>query len=141
MSEEVAVIIPVPLETAQAFQKIFPNAQIRRIKRREEWRPEEQQETVKKNTPEEREKLLREIVSYCQGRKSRVDGVRFFNYYDKRGWVDATGVKITDWKSKVEEWEHNGLDKNQKPSSVTGSKVVEFTGEQMEKMLGDLNKI
>jgi hypothetical protein len=136
MSEEVAVIIPVPLETAQAFQKIFPSAQIRRIKRREE-----PQEPVKKNTPEDREKLLREIVSYCQGRSSHIDGVRFFNYYESRGWVDASGKEVTDWKAKIEEWEHNGLNVKQKPSNITGSKVVEFPKEQLEKMVEDLDKI
>ena len=146
MSEQVAVIIPTSLETAQAFQKIFPNAQIRRIKRKEEPQQEEQKEPVKVSTPADREKLLKEIVAYCQSRNSHVDGVRFFNYYDNRSWVDAAGNKITDWKSKVEEWEHNGLNQNSKPKqykTAYEAKVFSdptFSG-KLEKMVEDLDKI
>jgi hypothetical protein len=59
MNEEVAVIIPVSPDVAQAFQKIFPNAQIRRIKRKEQ-PPEQLQENNEPiaETPEERERLL-----------------------------------------------------------------------------------
>ena len=141
MSEQVAVIIPVPMEMAQAFQKIFPNAQIRRIKGKEEPKQETQKEPVKASTMADREKLMHEIVAYCRERNSDVDGVRFFNYYDGRNWIDASGKKITDWKAKVVEWEHNGLTTKPKPSSITGSKVVEFGKEQLEKMVGDLDKI
>lgn len=141
MSEQVAVIIPTSAEMAQAFQKIFPNAQIRRIKSKEEPKQEVSNEPVKASTPADREKLLHEIISYCQDRGSKVDGVRFFNYYDGRSWIDASGKKITDWKSKVVEWEHNGLTTKQKPSSITGSKVVDFGKEQLEKMVGDLDRI
>ena len=141
MSEQVAVVIPVSMEMAQAFTKIFPNAQIRRIKRKEEPAQEAKQEPVKTSTPADREKLMNDIIAYCQERGSNIDGARFFTYYDNRDWIDASGKKITDWKSKVEEWEHNGLTKPQKPSSITGGRVVKFTGEQMEKMLGDLDKI
>lgn len=141
MSEQVAVIIPASLEVAQAFQKIFPNAQIRRIKRKEEQQPEQPNEPVNACATADREKLCRDIVAYCQERNSDVDGIRFFNYYDGRNWIDASGKKITDWKSKVIEWEHNGLTTKPKPSSITGSKVVNFSREQMDKMMEGLDKI
>lgn len=146
MSEQVAVIIPVPMEMAQAFQKIFPNAQIRRIKCKEEPKQETQQEPVKASTMADREKLMHDIVAYCKERNSNVDGVRFFNYYDARNWIDATGKKITDWKSKVEEWEHNGLNQNSKPKqykTAYEAKVFSdptFDG-KLDKMVEDLDKI
>lgn len=141
MSEQVAVVILASMEMAQAFQKIFPNAQIRHIKRKEEQQPEQPKEPVKACAMADREKLLHDIVAYCRERNSDVDGVRFFNYYDGRNWIDASGKKITDWKAKVVEWEHNGLTTKQKPSSITGSKVVNFSREQMGKMMEEMEKI
>lgn len=144
MSEQVAVIIPTSLETAQAFQKIFPNAQIRRIKRKEEPQQEEPKEPVKVSTPADREKLLHDIVSYCQERGGKVDGVRFFNYYDNRNWIDAAGNKLTDWKSKVAEWEGNGIQSKPKQYK-TGYEAKVFSDPtfsgKLEKMVEDLDKI
>jgi len=145
MSEQVAVVIPASLEMAQAFQKIFPNAQIRKIKRKEEDQqpePRQQAAPIKAETPQERERLLNDIMSFCRERKSSVEPVRFFNYYDGRGWLDASGNKISDWKQKVIEWENNGIaNKPQKPSQITGSKVVNFSKEQMDKYMEGLEKI
>lgn len=146
MSEQVAVIIPVPMEMAQAFQKIFPNAQIRRIKGKEEPKQETQQEPVKASTMADREKLMHDIVAYCKERNSKVDGVRFFNYYDARNWIDATGKKITDWKSKVEEWEHNGLNNNQSQKKFQSAYEAQLSrdptfGGKIEKLVEDLDKI
>ena len=146
MSEQVAVIIPVPMEMAQAFQKIFPNAQIRRIKHKEEPKPEADQPPVKADTMEDREKLMREIVAYCKSRASTVDGVRFFNYYDARNWIDATGKKITDWKSKIEEWEHNGLNSSQSQKKFQSAYEAQLSrdptfGGNIEKLVEDLDRI
>lgn len=119
MNEDVAVIIKATPEVAEAFRKIFPDAVIRKLKPKEP-APEQKQET-KPATVEEREKLLREIVTFCRERKSPVDAVRFFNYYDGRGWVDAAGKNITDWKAKLIEWETNG--KNNKRSYTTAAEA------------------
>lgn len=120
MSEEVAVVIKAAPEVAEAFIKIFPDAQIRKIKK-----PEEKPQ-VKADTVEEREALLRQIVAYCRETKSNVDGVRFFNYYDGRGWVDARGVKIDDWKAKLKEWENNGY--SNKSRNYTTAQEYEAKG-------------
>ena len=147
MSEQVAVVIPASLEMAQAFQKIFPNAQIRKIRHKEkeaQAEPQQQEEPVKASTPADREKLLRDIICYCQERGGKVDGVRFFNYYDSRDWIDASGKKIADWKSKVAEWEGNGI--QSKPKKFKSAYEAEITrdptfGGKLEQMLEDLNKI
>lgn len=139
MNEDVAIVIKVTPEVAEAFTKIFPDAVIRKLKPKEP-APEQKQET-KPATVEEREKLLREIVTFCRERKSPVDAVRFFNYYDGRGWVDAAGKTITDWKAKLIEWETNG--KNNRPRSYTtdaeysakgGSLAGKDINELLEKM-------
>lgn len=142
MNEDVAVVIKTSPETAQAFLKVFPGAQIRRIKKPESKPPETEKEPIKAEKREDREKLLNEIVAFCQSRNSKVDGFRFFSYYDGRGWLDGAGNKITDWKQKVVEWENNGIaDRPQKPSQITGSKVVKFSKDQMDKYMEDLEKI
>ena len=142
MNEDVAVVIKTSPEAAQAFLKIFPGAQIRRIKKPENKPPEPAKEPIKADTREDREKLLNEIVAFCHERNNKVDGCRFFSYYDGRGWLDGAGNKITDWKQKVIEWENNGIaNKQQKPSAITGSKVVKFSKDQMDKYMEDLEKI
>ena len=137
--EEIAVIIKVTPDVALAFKKIFPDALIRKITPKEPAR--EQKPEIKPATVEEREKLLREIVTFCRERNSPVDAVRFFNYYDGRGWVDAAGKNITDWKAKLIEWETNG--KNNRPRSYTtdaeynakgGSLAGKDINELLEKM-------
>jgi len=141
MNEEVAVIIPTSPDMAQAFQKIFPNAQIRRIKRKEQ-PPEQPQENNEPNaeTPVERERLLKKIIEFCQERKSPVDAVRFFNYYDGRGWMDNNGNKITDWKRKIIAWETNGI-MNRPNKSQPLNKQEDSSPEKLNKLLEDLDKL
>ena len=141
MIEEVAVIIPTSPDMAQAFQKIFPNAQIRRIKRKEQppEQPQENNEPIAE-TPQERERLLKKIIEFCQERKSPVDAVRFFNYYDGRGWLDNNGNKITDWKKKILSWETNGI-MNRPNKSQPLNKCDDFDQERTKKLLEDLDKI
>lgn len=152
MSEEVAVVIKASPEVAQAFMKLFPGAQIRKIKKPEEKPPEPQQQAapeeeakpVQASTPADREKLLREIMLFCQERKNHVDPVRFFNYYDGRGWMDAAGKKITDWKAKLIDWEKNGI--QSKPKKYQTAYEAQMSrdptfGGKLGQLLEDLDKI
>lgn len=153
MSEEVAVVIKASPEVAQAFMKLFPSAQIRKIKKPEEKPPEPQQQAapeeeakpVQASTPADREKLLREIMLFCQERKNHVDPVRFFNYYDGRGWMDAAGKKITDWKAKLIDWEKNGIvnkpRKFQTAQEYNAMKSTMLADRDLDKLLEDLDKI
>lgn len=124
MSEDVAVVIKATPEVAEAFMKIFPDAQIRKIKPKDH--PPQNDNPQKATTVEERETLLRAIVQFCRERKSHVDAVRFFNYYDGRGWVDGRGQAVTDWKTKLIEWENNG--KSNKPRGVESAYEYEAKG-------------
>ena len=58
----------------------------------------------------EREKLRpparEEVIDYCKERASRVNPLRFYEYYAARGWD-----KVRDWQAALRSWEQNGLDK------------------------------
>lgn len=45
---------------------------------------------------------LEEIRNFCSERNSSVNPARFYNYNAVRNWKG-----VTDWKSKIEEWESN----------------------------------
>ena len=144
MNEEVAVIIPTTPVLADAFLKIFPGAQIRKIKRKEQPAEKQQEPVQEAPSEQDREKLLHEIVAFCQERKSSVDAVRFFSYYDGRGWLDASGKKITDWKQKLIEWENNGI--QSKPKKFKTAYEAQMSrdptfGGKLEQMLEDLKEI
>ena len=47
-----------------------------------------------------------EIKFYCQERKNNVDAERFFNFYEKKGWMIGKN-KMKDWKAAVRTWEGN----------------------------------
>ena len=49
---------------------------------------------------------LEEVDQYCQEKKSKIDPVRFWNYYTANGWrVGRNPMK--NWKSAVATWERN----------------------------------
>lgn len=51
---------------------------------------------------------LEEVNAYCQERKNNVDPKIFIDYYAQRNWMLGKS-RITDWKLKVREWEHNDI--------------------------------
>ena len=59
---------------------------------------------------------LEEVREYCLQRKSGVDPVRFWEYFDTGGWKDSEGKPVRSWKQKLLTWEtHNkekGKEKN-----------------------------
>lgn len=48
---------------------------------------------------------LAEVEAYCRERKSPVDPVRFWFYYQEGDWKDANGRPVRNWKQKVIRWE------------------------------------
>lgn len=51
---------------------------------------------------------LEEVRDYCSSRSNDVDAERFYNYYASQGWKKSNGVKLSDWKRAVMNWENNG---------------------------------
>lgn len=49
---------------------------------------------------------VEEIAAYCKERKNGIDPERFFDFYEAKGWM-VSGDPMTDWKSKVRDWEKN----------------------------------
>lgn len=51
---------------------------------------------------------LEEVLSYCKERHNQVDGKRFYNYYQARGWKFKNGEPVEDWKALLRSWEPEG---------------------------------
>lgn len=48
-----------------------------------------------------------EILQYCGERNNLVDPVRFFDFYESKGWMIGK-TKMKDWKAAVRTWEKGG---------------------------------
>ena len=48
--------------------------------------------------------LVDDIRHYCRERKNSVDPVKFFNFYESKGWMVGSN-KMKDWKAAVRTWE------------------------------------
>jgi len=67
--------------------------------------------TEKKEKKEKKEKnkrftppLVDDIRTYCKERKNKVDPVKFFNFYESKGWMVGSN-KMKDWEAAVRTWE------------------------------------
>lgn len=47
-----------------------------------------------------------EVRAYCEERGNNIDPERFYNYYERNGWM-AGRVKMKDWKAAIRYWEGN----------------------------------
>lgn len=45
-----------------------------------------------------------EIKEYCTSRSNRVDAIKFFNFYESKGWMVGKN-KMKDWQAAVRNWE------------------------------------
>jgi uncharacterized protein YdaU (DUF1376 family) len=48
---------------------------------------------------------LSEVKLYCEERKNNVDAVKWFNFYEAKGWMIGKN-KMKDWKAAVRTWEN-----------------------------------
>ncbi|MDO4982046.1 MAG: phage replisome organizer N-terminal domain-containing protein [Eubacteriales bacterium] len=63
---------------------------------------------------------LDEVKDYCMTRKSTVDPVRFWEYFDTGGWVDSGGNPVRNWKQKLITWENHTKEKGNESNDTTG---------------------
>lgn len=68
------------------------------------------------NNAREKEPTLEEVRDYIRERKSSVDPVRFWEYYDASGWVDKKGDPV-NWRQKVILWESSEAARGGKPDT------------------------
>ena len=51
-----------------------------------------------------------DISDYIAEKGYKVKAERFFAYYEQRGWMDARGVPLRNWRSVVDSWAANDID-------------------------------
>ena len=57
---------------------------------------------------------LEEVNAYIQERQLKVDGKKFYDYFDVGKWVDSKGNPVKNWKQKLITWNSYG---QKKPNS------------------------
>ena len=62
---------------------------------------------------------VEEVREYCQQRKSGVDPVRFWEYFDTGGWKDSEGKPVRNWKQKLITWETHSKEKGKEKYDST----------------------
>jgi hypothetical protein len=86
---------------------------------------------TEKTEPKFTRPALEEVKNYCLGRKNDVDAVRFFDFYESKGWMVGKN-KMKDWRAAVRTWERG---------SNTGSAPVKTSYEIKEIIPNEINDI
>lgn len=68
-------------------------------------------ESVREKTPRFSPPTLDEVKAYCAERHNHVDPVRFFDFYEAKGWMVGKN-KMRDWKAAVRTWEASDKERN-----------------------------
>ncbi|MFA5715039.1 MAG: hypothetical protein WC998_04835 [Candidatus Paceibacterota bacterium] len=67
-----------------------------------------------------------EIVKlYCFERKNNVDPVKWFDFYESKGWMIGKN-KMKDWKAAIRTWEKTNESEIKKPQSIIVSNGQEY---------------
>ena len=80
----------------------------------------------------EEKPTFKEVKKYIAENGIKVDAEKFFNYYEETNWTTKNGIKIHDWKKKIDEWakrNKSNLKKDtgkQKKSWSTDDKKFEY---------------
>ena len=65
-----------------------------------------QQSTTNKNVKKEKKFIIptfNEVLEYCMQNNLDVDGVKFINFYESKGWMVGKN-KMKDWKAAIRTW-------------------------------------
>ncbi len=82
--------------------------------------PEKKRAKVERFVPP----TIEEVQAYCQERNNRVDPVRWFNFYQSKGWMIGKN-KMKDWRSAVRTWERDSnANFNNNGRAETGRNVI-----------------
>jgi hypothetical protein len=73
-----------------------------------------EKEEDKENAPEiEEPEKLKKIKEYFTNKGYPVEeGIAFYNHYEAQGWVTGSGLPITNWRLKSENWHKEQLNRN-----------------------------
>lgn len=79
---------------------------------------------------------LEQVTQYCNAKNSKVDPLRFFNYYQAKGWI-VGGEPMRDWKAMVDCWDQSEGFKSQVPAKErtfnTMQSRTDFDFEEIER--------
>lgn len=79
---------------------------------------------------------LEEVKAYCEERKSPVDPVRFYEYFQTGGWKDSKGNPVRNWKQKLITWEkHSETQPQKKQNQFLQFEQHEYDFDALEKEL------
>lgn len=81
----------------------------------------EQSKVKKSNNTYISTPTLGEIQDYVRKKGSRIDPVKFFNYYQMRNWC-INGSFISDWEAAVDYWDSNEKSPAQSKDRPPGGK-------------------
>lgn len=77
-----------------------------------------------------------DVVDEVKKRNSPVNAQRFFQYYERRNWLDKGGLPF-DWKQKLAEWESYNLERSNKEQEkavtqpkISASAVAKFLADE-----------
>lgn len=68
---------------------------------------------------------VEEITAYCVERKNGVDPVRFFDFYESKGWMVGKS-KMKSWRAAVRTWEKNTNNWSNKNQSSVGANYTRY---------------
>ncbi len=64
-----------------------------------------------------------EVIAFCKERKSVVDALTFFNFYEAKQWT-ISGREIADWRAVLMKWENRRVATVQKNNFAKYSKSI-----------------
>ena len=56
---------------------------------------------------------IEEIKTYCEERQNNIDGEKFYDFYESKGWMVGKN-KMKDWKACIRTWENRNKVVNKK---------------------------
>lgn len=80
------------------------------------------EKTAKRRSTVFKKPTIEEIEAYCRERKNGINAVRFFDFYESRGWFMGK-TKMKNWQAAVRTWEECN-----KQTECTGRTAVSTSG-------------
>ena len=77
-------------------------------------KPEKKKKPVKRFDKPSRE----DVITYCYERGGVIDGEKFYDYCEAKGWKLSNGNQMKDWQAAIRTWEGRKRDQQQKRESL-----------------------
>lgn len=85
---------------------------------------------TKEKAPRFSPPTLEDVQKYCQERKNKVDAIRFWNFYESKGWMVGK-TKMKDWKASVRTWELEDKKKSQQSQRQSDHKERVYSEDEL----------